>query len=54
VIQHDYLAAGILGAIATAIGNTAVLKVMEDYFIKPIIYMAIVAPPGASKTPAYQ
>jgi hypothetical protein len=37
---------------STAIGNTAVLKAMDEYSIKPILYMAIVAPPGASKTPA--
>lgn len=52
VIQHEYLAASILAALSAAIGNTVVLEAMEGFMIKPILYMAIVAPPGASKTPA--
>jgi len=52
VIQHEYLAGAILVALATAIGNSAVLEAMDGYFVKPILYMAIVAPPGASKSPA--
>lgn len=52
VIQHEYLAGGMLAAVSTAIGNTCILEAMQGYFVKPILYMAIVAPPGASKTPA--
>jgi len=52
VIQHEYLAGGILAAVSTAIGNTCILEAMQGYIVKPILYMAIVAPPGASKTPA--
>lgn len=52
VIQHEYLAAAILVAFSTVIGNTVTLEAMPGYMIKPILYMAIVAPPGASKTPA--
>lgn len=51
-IQHEYLAGAILNAVSTAIGNSAVLEAMPGYRVKPILYMAIVAPPGASKTPA--
>jgi hypothetical protein len=52
VIQHEYLAGGILAAVSTAIGNTCTMEAMQGYIVKPILYMAIVAPPGASKTPA--
>jgi hypothetical protein len=52
VIQHEYLAGAILVALSTAIGNSAVLEANDGYFVKPILYMAIVAPPGASKSPA--
>lgn len=51
-IQHEYLAGSILGALSSAIGNTSVLEAMPGYIIKSILYMAIVAPPGAAKTPA--
>ena len=51
-IQHEYLAAAILSAISTTIGNSVVLYPMPGYRVKSILYMAIVAPPGASKTPA--
>lgn len=51
-IQKEYVAGGILGAAASAIGNTTSLMAMTGYIVKPILYMAIVAPPGASKTPA--
>lgn len=51
-IQHEYIAGGIIGAVACSIGNTAWLEANTGYMVKPIIYMAIVAPPGASKTPA--
>ena len=52
VIQHEYLAGGILAAISTTIGNSCVLEAMPGYIIKPIVYMAIVSPPGGGKTPA--
>jgi hypothetical protein len=51
-IQHEYLAGAVLAALSTSIGNSCVLEAMDGYIIKPILYMAIVAPPGASKTPA--
>jgi len=51
-IQNDYMGAAILSAVSTAIGNSRWLKAMDEYFVKPILYMAIVAPPGASKSPA--
>lgn len=51
-IQHEYLAGAILGSISAAIGNTAYLEAMPGYMVKSILYMAIVAPPGAAKTPA--
>jgi hypothetical protein len=51
-IQREYLAAAILAALSTAIGNSASLEVMPGYVVKCIFYMAIVAPPGASKSPA--
>jgi hypothetical protein len=52
VIQHEYLAGATLVALSTAIGNSVVLEAMDGYNIKPVLYMAIVAPPGASKSPA--
>lgn len=51
-IQHEYIAAAILGSLSVSIGNSAVLQAMSGYYVKSIIYLAIVAPPGASKTPA--
>jgi len=51
-IQHEYLAGAALGAISTLIGNAAQLQANNGYFVKPILYLTIVAPPGASKTPA--
>lgn len=51
-IQHEYIAAACLGSLSVAIGNSAVLQAMPGYVVKPILYLAIVAPPGASKTPA--
>lgn len=52
VIQHEYIAAALLASISTVIGNTAELEAMDGYNVKACIYIAIVAPPGASKTPA--
>lgn len=51
-IQHEYLAGSLLASLSTAIGNTVFLEAMDGYVVKPILYMAIIAPPGASKTPA--
>lgn len=51
-IQHEYLCGAILAAVSTSIGNTAVLYPMPGYKVKPVLYLAIVAPPGASKSPA--
>ena len=50
--QHEYLAGFALAAFSTAIGNSVSLMANEGYIIKPILYLAVVAPPGASKTPA--
>lgn len=51
-IQHEYLAASALVAVSSIIGNSRSLFASSDYVVKPILYLAIVAPPGASKTPA--
>lgn len=51
-IQHEYIAAATLGALSVSIGNSCIFQAMSGYYVKPIIYLAIVAPPGASKTPA--
>lgn len=51
-IQHEYLAGGVLGAISSVIGNSCWLEAMHGYIVKPILYLGIVAPPGASKSPA--
>ena len=51
-IQNEYLGASILSAVSTAIGNSRWLRAMDGYDVKPILYLAIVAPPGASKSPA--
>lgn len=50
--QHEYLAGFALAAFSTAIGNSVSLLANEGYMVKPILYMAVVAPPGASKTPS--
>ena len=51
-IQPEYMAAATLVACSTSIGNTVQLEAIDGYIIKPIMYLAIVAPPGASKSPA--
>lgn len=51
-IQHEYLCGAVLAAVSTSIGNTAVFYPMPGYKVKPVLYLAIVAPPGASKSPA--
>ena len=51
-IQHEYLASAALVAASTAIGNSVQLEAIDGYIIKPVMYLAIVASPGSSKTPA--
>lgn len=51
-IQKEYVAGFMLGALATAIGNTCYLYARDGYNVKPIIYLAVVAPAGGSKSPA--
>lgn len=51
-IQHEYLAGFALGAVSSLIGNSCQLNANFGYTVKPIIYMTVVAPPGASKSPA--
>jgi len=51
-VQHEYMAGAILAAASTLIGNSATLRANDGYYVKPILYMAIVAPPGATKSPA--
>jgi len=51
-IQNEYMGAAALVAMSAAIGNSVTLEASDGYFIKPVLYMAIVAPPGASKSPA--
>jgi hypothetical protein len=51
-IQHEYLGGFALGVVSTLIGNSCKLKANAGYIVKPILYMTVVAPPGASKTPA--
>lgn len=51
-IQHEYMAGAALAAMSAAMGNSVVLEANDGYMVRPILYLAIVAPPGASKTPA--
>lgn len=51
-IQNEYIAAFMLTSVATAIGNSIKLRIDTTRFVKPILYLVVVAPPGASKTPA--
>jgi hypothetical protein len=51
-IQHEYLAGFIIASLSTCLGNSVVLEAKDGYFVKPIFYIAVVAPPGASKSPA--
>jgi len=50
--QNEYIAGAFLTALSTAVGNSCTLIANDGYFVKPILYLAVVAPPGASKTPA--
>lgn len=51
-IQYEYLAGGMLATLSMCIGNSSTLLASDGYEVKAILYLAIVAPPGASKTPA--
>lgn len=51
-IQHEYIAASMLAAFTSAIGNTCSLTVMDGFNVKPIMYLALVAPAGSAKSPA--
>jgi hypothetical protein len=51
-IQHEYLAAFTFTSLATAIGNTCYLEPLDGYKVKPIIYLAVVAPAGSAKSPS--
>lgn len=50
--QKEYMAGAFIAVMSTLIGNSCTLTPMDGWNIKPIVYMVIVAPPGASKTPA--
>ena len=51
-IQHEYIASFIFSALTTAIGNTCYLEALDGYFVKPIIYLAVVANAGSAKSPS--
>lgn len=51
-IQHEYIASFMFTALATAIGNTCYLEALDGYFVKPIIYLAVVANAGSAKSPS--
>lgn len=48
----DYPAATMLAIAGAAIGATWSLRVKEDYFERPCVFVAVVGPPGAAKSPA--
>lgn len=52
IIQHEYLAGSILAATSAALGNSVTVNALDGFSTKPILYMAIVAPPGGFKSPA--
>lgn len=52
IIQHEYLAGAILAATSAAVGNSVIVNALDGFNTKPILYMAIVAPPGGFKSPA--
>lgn len=51
-IQHEYMGAFMLAAVASTIGNSVKLRAGDNWDLSPVLYMVVVAPPGASKTPA--
>lgn len=52
IIQHEYLAGAILAASSAAVGNSVIVNALDGFNTKPILYLAIVAPPGGFKSPA--
>jgi len=46
----DYTGAGFLFAASVAIGNTAHVKVKEEYIMPAVLWLALVGSPGTSKT----
>jgi hypothetical protein len=47
----DYVAAGMISATATAIGNTYHLRIRGNWCVAPALYMILVGRPGLGKTP---
>ena len=47
----DYTACSMLCAIATGIGNTHILRFKKGWYVKCIMYMALVGRPGSNKSP---
>jgi hypothetical protein len=47
----DYVAAGMISATATAIGNTCHLRIRGNWCVAPALYMILVGRPGLGKTP---
>jgi hypothetical protein len=50
----DFVGVPVLVTLASAIGNSRVLKLKEGWEEGATIYAASVAPPGTKKTPAYK
>lgn len=50
-IQPEYTANFMLTAVATALGNSAVLEAMTGYYVKPVFYLACIAHSGGGKSP---
>lgn len=46
----NYTAASMLLAAAVAIGNSKILKVNDEWTVKPILFMALIGEPGSLKT----
>ena len=51
-IQHEYIGNFLLSAVSSALGNSVTLQASNSYKVKPVIYMAVVAPSGGGKSPA--
>ncbi|TKC01243.1 DUF3987 domain-containing protein [Pedobacter cryotolerans] len=49
---NEMLAGAYLSALSVLIGNSAVFIASDGFFVKPIIFMAVVASPGSFKSPA--
>ena len=48
----EMVAAPLLTYVGSTIGNTRYLVLKSDYIVYPILWTAIIAPPGSAKTPA--